>query len=137
MNRLDIGIARWVKSKRPCSVEDSLIELRVALEATYIEQRGKLRLRTALHGATHTAKSVVERRHAQETLKAVYDDASTVVHGGTLEDEVQSCRRLEAAQRICRRSILKILNDGRVPDWTELVLRRGATGGGHEDGHER
>ena len=120
--QLDIAIARWVKSKRPGSVEDSLIELRVALEATYIKQRGELRFRTALHGAMHTGKTLSERRRAFRTIRAVYDDASRVMHGSELRDEAQSRKNLEAAQRICRRSILMIINEGRFPNWTELVL---------------
>ena len=129
LRELDIAIARWVKSKRPGPVEDGLIELRIALEATFIDGWGELRYRTALHGATHGNKTPAERRQDFKTLNDIYNDASRVVHGGRLKDGIRSRKRLDRAQRICRQSMLKIINDGRYPDWTELVLFGAAAGG--------
>ena len=107
-------------------MEDRLIEFRIALEALYMRNaQGEIRFRTATNGAWHLGETYDERLGYFETLNKVYDDASKVVHGNRLKDRHASLERLEAAQGICRQSILKIIEDGEYPDWKEVVLGRG------------
>ena len=123
---VDLAVARWLKSKRRASLEDKLIDLRIAMEALYMRNaQGEMRFRTAMNGAWHLGGSFGERLGYYETLNKVYDDASKVVHGNRLKDHLPSLERLEAAQSICRQSILKIVEDGEYPNWKEVVLGRG------------
>ena len=123
---VDLALARWLKSKRRAALEDKLIDLRIALEALYMQNaQGEIRFRTAMNGAWHLGETFDERLRRYETLNKVYDDASKVVHGNTLKDHGASLERLEAAQNICRQGILKIIGDGEYPDWKEVVLGKG------------
>ena len=126
LEHVDLAVARWLKSKRRASVEDRLIELRIALEALYMQNaQGEIRFRTAMNGAWHLGRTFDERLGYFEMLNKVYDDASKVVHGSRLKDHRASLERLEAAQNICRQGILKIIGDGEYPDWKEVVLGKG------------
>lgn len=58
VKHVDLALARWLKSKRRASVEDRLIELRIALEALYMRNaQGEIRFRTATNGAWHLGET--------------------------------------------------------------------------------
>ena len=121
VKEIDIAVSRWVKSKRRDALEDRLIDLRIALEATYSRGiRQELRFRTALNGAVHSGRTPAERKQYFNILKSAYDQASRVVHGEAPKNEVETGKCLGLAQDICRRSLLRIIGEG--------VFRSGRTG---------
>ena len=132
--KLCIAVSRWRRSKRPASrLEDSYIDLRVALEALYLkdfndERSQEMRFRLPLFGAWHLAENLEDRRSIRQTLRAAYDMASKVVHGGEVLSESgagqyrKARAELDRAQDLCRRGILKLLLEGPPKDWTDLVL---------------
>ena len=60
----------------------------------------------------------------------IYDWRSKVVHTGKLPNKTKKTpfthkevqQFIENAQDRCRESILKILEDGKFPDWNSLIL---------------
>ena len=132
--KLRIAVGRWRRSKRPeARLEDSYIDLRIALEALYLkdfddERSQEMRFRLPLFGAWHLAENLEERRSIRKTLRTAYDMASKAVHGGEVlkaegADHYRSARvELTRAQDLCRRGMLKLLREGPPNDWTDLVL---------------
>ena len=61
-----------------------------------------------------------DRKKIYRTLKRFYDEASKVVHGGSLESS--RIALLTDVQDICRKGILKRLDESKKPNWDELML---------------
>ena len=132
--KLCIAVRRWRRSKRPeFRLEDSYIDLRIALEALYLkdfddERSQEMRFRLPLFGAWHLAENLEDRRSIRKTLRDAYDMASKVVHGGEVVKGSgagpywEARAELDRAQDLCRRGILKLLREGPPRDWTDLVL---------------
>ena len=122
--RLDTAIGRWMGSKRfNASLSDRLIDLRIALEALYLDSdAGEMRFRLATNGAWHLGVDFAERRDYYKTLRGVYDLASKAVHAGVFTPTQEDQELLATAQDACRKGILKRLREKEKPDWNELIL---------------
>ena len=128
--KLQIPIDRWIKSKANKSDVDKMIDLGIALESLYLsgtESKNEIRFRFSLHAAWHLGKDKAHRENLMKEFKAIYDWRSTVVHTGKLPKKTGNTpEEVEAfitnAQNLCRDSILKILEDGKFPDWNNLIL---------------
>ena len=89
----------WRRSRiRGASHEDAYIDLRIALEALYLNDFGgehsqEMRFRLALFGAWHLADGPDGRRSVRKTLRDAYDDASTAVHLGEIPDGGRNRRK--------------------------------------------
>ena len=122
--KLDVAIDRWNKSKRPfTTLSDKLIELRIALESLYL--RGidrELGFRLATCGAWHLGTDFNERLKYQGILKDAYDLGSKAVHTGATQDTEQNRQLVTDAQDVCRKGILKRLEESKMPDWNDLIL---------------
>ena len=122
ISSLDVSINRWIKSKQgESSLTDKFIELRVALEALFLDNaQHELRFRLATQGAIYLGNGLEKRQKFHKILLNAYDAGSTAVHG----KEVDNSKRglLKDAQDLCRMGILKILAEGTKPDWKKLVL---------------
>ena len=127
---LNLAIERWSRSKKSRSnLEDSFIDLRIALEALYLkdftnEYSQEMRFRLSLFGAWHLGADLEERQTIRKALRDAYDRASGVVHGGDLEDNESSRELLSAAQDLCRQGILKLIREGMPSseEWGNLIL---------------
>lgn len=125
----DVGIPmhRWMNSKRPvASLADRFIDLRIALESLYLSESGpELSFRLATHGAWHLGTDFDERQSYYGTLRDAYSTASTAVHKGTVNGTEANHKLLTDAQDLCRLGLLKRLEEGEEPDWSELILGKG------------
>ena len=109
--------------------EDSFIDLRIALEALYLkdftnEYSQEMRFRLALFGAWHLGDDLEKRQTIRKTLRDAYDRASGVVHGRDLEFNESNRKLLADAQDLCRRGILRLIEEG-IPspeEWGDLIL---------------
>ena len=120
---LDQAIKRWMKSKRSFSDADSLIELRIALEALYGGgTRTEKAFRISTYGAWHLGSTASERRDIRRTLKQAYDDGSRAIHAGKLKHTRQDPELLARAQACCQQGILMRLEEPEPPAWDELML---------------
>ena len=115
----------WLKSKaRRTDVPDSLVYIRTALEALFLDDgnSAELSFRLATNGAWYTGRNRVERQDRFDVLKKVYSAASGAVHGkGVKKSDVELLR---AGQEICRHAIMKRLSSKRKPVWRDIVFGR-------------
>ena len=123
---LYMAIHRWARSKRWMpfpSYSDCFVELRMALEALYLNDvSGELKFRLASRGAWHLGRDIDERREYYDTLRRVYDLTSKAVHAGDIGFDAKTHRLLEAGQNLCRMGILQSLEETKAPDWTAMTL---------------
>ena len=120
---LDLAVDRWMRSKRQKSDVDKFIELRIALEALYLQDaRGELGFRLANYGAWHLGANFAERKRYRAVLSQAYRKASEAVHRAEVADTEANRKLLSEAQDLCRMGILKRLDETEKPDWDEVIL---------------
>ena len=121
---LDTAIRRWIKSKSSeSSFADQLIDLRIALEALYLDKNeGELRFRLASYGAWHISEDIGERKQNFHTLLQLYKLASSAVHGSDVETSPKNKTLFEAAQNLCHKGILKRLGEEEAPKWADVIM---------------
>ena len=120
---IGMAIRRWVNSKRPeSSLADRFIDLRIALEALYLDGKSntEMAFRLATHGALYAGGTIEERRRNYETLRKAYNLSSRAVHAGVLKGSSEGV--LKKAQDLCREGIIKGLRGGDAPDWSDMIL---------------
>ena len=127
--KLDLPVARWLRSKRSPAIHEQLIELRIALESVLLhgDHEGEKSFRLAVRGAWLLGDKFEQRKSDFEVLRRVYGYASTVIHGG--KPKVKQGHDLKndiaTAQDLCRDAILKVAGGGSISDWSDQVLGRG------------
>ena len=128
---LDLGIARWRRSKRATTKEEQLVELRIAMESVLLADDkgavGEKRHRLAIRGAWLPGETLEQRKTYFHSLRAAYDFASNVLRAGSLKklDEEARAKALDEAQDICRAAILRIAKAKVMPNWTDIILGKG------------
>lgn len=128
--RLRVPIDRWMRSKTDPNPVDVFINLGTALESLFlgdIRYKGELRFRLALHAAWHLGSDAQERISLKREFARIYDLRSAAVHRGTLKDTDVSPEFTARAQKLCLKSITKIIQAGKFPDWNQLVMGSGST----------
>lgn len=130
---LDLAIARWRRAKHARTIDEQLIELRIALESSLLNDdtgTSEKSQRIATRGAWLLGETPDQRKSYFETLRQVYSYASSVIHGGT--PKIKKDRDLKCditdAQNLCREAIVLLANSGKMltsDDWLELILGQG------------
>ena len=129
--KLRIAVERWIKSKTSQADVDRMIDLGIALECLYLPKnnREQLTYQFRFHASKYLGKNEADREYLLAEFKNIYGCRSTAVHGGTLKETVTIkevpipiSSFIERAQDYCRHSILKILKEGKFPDWNNLML---------------
>ena len=130
--KLHIPIDRWIMSKAEDNPIEKIIDLGIALEALYLSEgtREQLTLQFRLRASWYLGKDKEHRKRLIDEFKAIYNWRSTVVHTGKLPKKTKNTHFtkheikefIEKAQDLCRDSIMKILEDGKFPDWNDLIL---------------
>ena len=128
---LDLGIARWRRSKRASTREEQLVELRIALESVLLADDqgavGEKRHRLAIRGAWLLGETFGQRRNYFHSLRDAYDYASKVIHAGSIKKKDQEARdrAITEAQDACRAAILRIAAAKAMPPWADVILGKG------------
>ena len=119
-----LAAQRLAKSIGGGNISDQFIDLRVALDMTFLGDagQGEMGFRLATHAAWLLGANPQERLCYQETMKKVYNLASRVLHGNTIKFKDEDRKLLQDGQKICRAGILKIIENGKIPDWKNLIL---------------
>ena len=124
---------RWIKSHTYQNPEDKIIDLAIALESLYLLDRdGKpeLAFQLRLRASWFLGKDKVHRKELMKDFSQIYEWRSKVVHTGKLPNKTKKTpftrqetkAFIEKAQDLCRQSIIKILEEGKFPDWNNLIL---------------
>lgn len=131
---LRVPIDRWIKSKTPERDIDKMIDLGIALEALYVPDsgEGEIRFKLAVRAAWYLGKDKEDRDDLLKKFKQIYDARSRSVHNGRLgqtvkfgEERIPTSDFIERTQCLCRKSLLKMLEEPKIPDkdyWDRLVL---------------
>lgn len=124
--RLRVSIQRLAKESLYHDVVDAFIDLGIALESLYIPQsnRNELTFRLSLHAGWFLETEPEKRRALMGRIRDFYSRRSTAVHEGVVQDgqgrwDPRTLRK--DAHDICRRSVIKVIEEGGFPDWDELV----------------
>ena len=131
--KLQIAIDRWIKSKTIQMPEDKIIDLGIAFETLYLSDRdgnSELSFQFRLRASWHLGKRKAHREALMRDLNKIYEWRSKSVHTGKIpnktkrtsftDEEVREF--IEKSQDLCRQSIIKILEEGKFPDWNNLIL---------------
>ena len=123
--KLRVPIDRWRRSKMDANPVDVFINLGTALESLYLNDTGnagELRFRMALRAAWHLGNGSADRSLLFDDFKKIYDRRSKSVHTGILTQDEQAPEFMTKAQELCMKSIVRIINDGEIPNWNQLVM---------------
>ena len=130
--KLQIPIDRWIKSKANNNNVDKIIDLGIALESLYLPKDNvdQLSFQFRLRASWHLGKDKTDREILMDEFKAIYILRSKAVHNGEAPKRIKirkgeslpTSEFIPRAQDLCRRSILTILEDGKFPDWNDLIL---------------
>jgi Apea-like HEPN len=106
---------------------DKAIDLGIALEVMLLHgigknDRGELRFRSSIRGATFLGGEKKERLEILRLLKEAYDLRSQAVHSGVLK-KGKSQHILEQAAKIGAKIALNLIERRSFPDWdAEIVI---------------
>ena len=126
--KLEVPIKRWIKSKTDQSLEDTFIDLGIALESLYLDRgnRSELSFRLRLRAAWFLGLDFTERESVMTNIGKIYGLRSNAVHNGSVAYKRENRDVRDKAQEICLRSITKMIRHvathGKFPDWERLVL---------------
>ena len=125
--KLQIAIDRWIKSKASGNETDKIIDLGIAFEALYVTEQYGLSKQLRKHASLYL-KDVAPQMTLKKELKAIYKLRSDIVHSNVVREEVAVGDRcvpipdlVERAQDLCQKSIVKIIQEGTIPDWNSLA----------------
>ena len=125
--KLLIAIDRWIKSKSSGSEADAIIDVGIALEALYVTEDRGIREHLSKRASLYL-KDVAPQMTLKKELKAIYKFRSDIVHSNVVREEVAVGDRcvpipdlVERAQDLCQKSIVKIIQEGTIPDWNSLA----------------
>ena len=123
---LRLSIDRLTMSLRRQDVVDTSLDLGIALEAMLLHDlpdKGELRYRIAIRGASYMGASAAERREIFGLLRKVYDQRSKAIHEGRLTGDEAAARKLvRQGTSFVGRTARRILLAGTFPEWEDYVL---------------
>lgn len=128
--KLQIPIDRWIKSKTEDNPVDKMILLGIAFEALYVPDKSrKIAYNLKNNASLYLGRDIASQETLKRKFKAIYECRCDAVHEGKLRDSVTidgesitMSKFIENAQNLCRISIIKIMKDGKFPDWNNLIL---------------
>jgi hypothetical protein len=124
---LQVALDRLIQALRRKHGVDKAIDLGIALEVMLLHgiganDRGELRFRSSIRGATFLGDEKTERLEIFRILKESYDLRSQAVHSGVLK-KGKAEQILEQAANICAQIALKLIERRSFPDWdAEIVI---------------
>ena len=134
--RFTIAIPRWIESKTDKSMVNKMIDLGIAFELLYLDNNNAAQLSYTfrIRVAWHLGKNAKDRKRLLALCKTIYDCRSKAVHTARLQNRVEVEGKkipieqfIEQAQDLCHQSMLKIIRDGKFPDWDSVVVGENAT----------
>jgi len=126
-----IALDRLSRALRRGEAVDNAIDLGIALEVMLLHgsdnnNRGELRFRLSIRGATFLGGDKPERLRNLKLLKDAYDLRSKAVHTGRLGKGKKGSSPkdiLECGTNTCAQIALRLIERGSFPDWDdELVI---------------
>ena len=131
---LRLAIRRLAESRSRIGrlgTEDRILDTAIALEAMYGPFDTKITYNLGMRAGHFLGKDSAERMKISCKVKDFYGARSALIHGSKGRTKRTSPQEAqEHGFDVARRTLLKLLHDGRAPDWDTLVTS--AEGGGRE-----
>ena len=132
-DKLRVPIQRLNQARRRQSLADKAIDLGISFEALFLGDRNEkeqISFTFRLRGAWFLGKNFEERDDLIRKFQKIYDCRSTAVHTGKLDQEIKLGKQnkisasifLDQADSLCAQAIMKVIDDGKFPDWNHLIL---------------
>ena len=133
---LKIGLSRLSSALLESSPVDKLIDLGIALESLLLKdiggtERGELRYRMAVRGATFLGGDRQNQLKTFKLLKDAYDCRSSAVHTGEIRSNnggsAGTSQTIDATLDACAAVARKLVELGKFPDWErDFVIANGS-----------
>lgn len=131
--RTRLAVSRWRMAKdRTRGLPDRLIDLRIAFESLFLPDKPtqELKFRLAVSGAWFVGENASDRHRVWKTLCEAYKLSSVAVHGGNVlkgtgTTVIDPDRVLTDGLAVCRKGIMRVLDDGPITDGPNLFLDLG------------
>ena len=124
---LQMSTEQWMTSKTSISYVDALIHLGRACEAFYVTRKDEPCQQLCHRGSWYLGENVAHREALEAEFKAIYDCRTDGVHNRGLGKEVEVGEQsvliskfIPSGQELCRKSIMKVLDDRKFPNWATL-----------------
>ena len=110
-----------------------MIDLGIAMESFYLRGiRDELSFRFRLRASLHLGEGIEERTRLKKEFEQIYRFRSVAVHEGTLPERVtvdgqsiSTGEYIERSQDLFRRSLMKVIVTGVLPEWELIELGDG------------
>jgi hypothetical protein len=129
---LRIPIQRLNQARRRKNIADKAIDLGVALEALYVNDRSsheQISFTLRLRASWHLSDNYEHRKELIDIFNKIYECRSRAVHTGKLDHNIklkgrtiQTSDLLKMADELCVLSIRKVIKDSSYPNWESLIL---------------
>ena len=106
--------------------QDSILDVAIALERMYVLDEGKISHKLRNRASRYLGTDSKSRERIKESVEEFYNVRSDIVHSRTLKGTVSKNRVVFAKGfDVARRSVFKLLREGRPDDWNKLVVAGG------------
>ena len=117
---------------RPTHSVNQAIDIGMAQEILLLHgvsqsDRGELKYRFSLRGASLLGNNFKERKSLFKLLKRLYDLRSRAVHSGHIEGVASERELIASGSNLAAEMARKIIEIGGFPDWEELILSANPT----------
>ena len=106
--------------------KDSILDVAIALERMYVLDEGKISRKLRNRASHYLGTDAESRERIKESVEELYDARSDIVHSRTRKGTVSKNRMVfSKGFDVARRSVFKLLREGRPDDWNKLVVAGG------------
>ena len=129
-------ISRSLLRRGELALEDKLLDVAIAMEMMYELERQELSYKLRMRASCFLERSSEKRVETFERMKKFYNARSSVVHNDKkMQKKKQEnpeeyhqyvSEQFDAGFDLARRTLFKLLLEGRPSDWDELVLSVGS-----------
>ena len=121
---LPLALSRFSQAMRRDRIEDSAIELRIALEVLLVKDKGDDEPKTHLirqRGALALAENLEDRKRISGELAKAYAASSAVIHAGKFKKVSQSDDVKLGLER-CAELLKRFILNAPPEDWNDIVF---------------
>ena len=105
------------------AVEDSILDVAIALEQMYELDRGEISYKMRIRTAWFLGGGAESRLRDMKAVKEFYEARSAIVHNRKGKAPRQrNCEAFDKGFDIARRTLFKLLDEGPPENWDELVI---------------
>ena len=130
-SKLIVAVNRWQRSKVEYDLISKIVDLAISFESIYLSgSSGESSFRLAVYASRFLGKDKNEREEIYNKLRDMYDFRSKCVHTGEIPTKKLRKTKTEPkdfynfiieAQDLFFKSILKIIQDGKFPEWEDII----------------